>query len=69
MTTTTDIARRHGYDGPTGCQDCGTTRSVHFGSWFDPKTKKSGDFLLCCACGIAAGDLPADHADCPKEGE
>lgn len=64
MTTTTDIARTHGYTGPTNCQDCGTTESVHFGSWFDPKTRESGDFLRCCACGIKAGDPIYTHAEC-----
>lgn len=64
MTTTTEIARCHGYTGPLVCQDCGTTELLHFGSWFNPATGESGDFLECCACGIKAGD-PADvHADC-----
>jgi hypothetical protein len=60
--TTTDIARNHGYTGPIVCEDCGTTENLHFGSWFDPKTQESGDFLQCCACGIKAGD-PADIHD------
>lgn len=63
-TTTTDIARAHGHTGPTNCQDCGTTESVHFGSWYNPKTKEGGPFLQCCACGLKAGDLIVDHADC-----
>lgn len=62
--TTTAIARRHGHTGPTNCQDCGTPDNVHFGSWADPATGGSGNFLQCCACGIKAGDLPIDHADC-----
>jgi hypothetical protein len=64
MTTTTDIARRHGHTGPTNCQDCGTTENVHFGSWFDPKTRESGNFLQCCACGIKTGDPIYVHAEC-----
>jgi hypothetical protein len=64
VTTTTDIARAHGHTGPTNCQDCGTTESVHFGSWFDPKTRESGNFLQCCACGIKAGDPIYAHAEC-----
>lgn len=67
MTTTTDIARAHGHTGPTNCQDCGTTESIHFGSWWDPKTHKGGTFLQCCACGLKAGDAPVDHADCGAE--
>lgn len=64
MTTTTEIARAHGYTGPPVCQDCGTSENLHFGSWFNPDTGESGDFLECCACGIKAGD-PADvHGDC-----
>lgn len=63
MTTTTDIARAHGHNGPTNCQDCGTTESVHFGSWFDPETKESGNFLQCCTCGIKAGDPIYVHAE------
>jgi hypothetical protein len=66
VTTTTDIARRHGHTGPTNCQDCGTTENVHFGSWFNPETRESGNFLQCCACGIKAGDAPIDHADCAR---
>ena len=62
--TTTDIARAHGHTGPTNCQDCGTTESVHFGSWSDPKTGESGNFLQCCACGIKAGDPIYVHAEC-----
>ncbi|MFJ4785485.1 hypothetical protein [Streptomyces sp. NPDC088794] len=62
--TTTDIARAHGHTGPTNCQDCGTTESVHFGSWWDPKTHKGGNFLQCCACGIKAGDPISEHFDC-----
>ncbi|WP_269857958.1 hypothetical protein [Streptomyces sp. RPT161] len=64
MTTTTEIARAHGYNGPTNCQDCGTTENVHFGSWYDPKTGESGNFLRCCACDIKAGAKLIDHADC-----
>lgn len=64
MTTTTDIARAHGHTGPTNCQDCGTTEGVHFGSWWDPKTRTGGNFLQCCTCGIKAGDPLIDHADC-----
>lgn len=64
MTTTTDIARAHGHTGPTNCQDCGTTENVHFGSWWNPETKKGGNFLQCCTCGIKAGDPFIDHADC-----
>ena len=63
--STKEIARRHGHTGPTGCQDCGTTQGVHFGSWFDPKTGESGDFFQCCSCGLKAGDPPIDHAYCP----
>ncbi|MFD9070562.1 hypothetical protein [Streptomyces lasiicapitis] len=67
MTTTTEIAARHGYTGPLVCQGCGTTERLHFGSWFDPATGESGDFLQCCACGIKAGD-PADlHGDCEPD--
>jgi len=62
--TTTDIARAHGYAGPTNCQDCGTTESVHFGSWWNPETKEGGNFLQCCTCGLKAGDALIDHADC-----
>jgi len=64
VTTTTEIAHRHGHTGPTNCQDCGTTSNVHFGSWFNPETGESGDFLLCCACGIKAGDPAEVHGDC-----
>jgi hypothetical protein len=64
VTTTTDIARRHGHTGPTNCQDCGTAEDVHFGSWFNPETKESGNFLQCCACGIKAGDPIYIHAEC-----
>jgi hypothetical protein len=64
VTTTTDIARAHGYSGPTNCQDCGTTDSVHFGSWWNPETQEGGNFLQCCACGIKAGDFISDHFDC-----
>lgn len=64
MPTTTDIARTHGHTGPTNCQDCGTTENVHFGSWFDPKARESGNFLQCCACGIKAGDPIYTHAEC-----
>ena len=67
--TTTEIARRHGYTGPIVCEDCGTTESLHFGSWFDPKTQESGDFLQCCACGIKAGDPAYVHDDCESEGD
>ncbi|MDX3555310.1 hypothetical protein PV729_26685 [Streptomyces europaeiscabiei] len=63
MPTTTDIARTHGHTGPTNCQDCGTTESVHFGSWFDPQTRESGSFLQCCNCGIKAGDPIYTHAE------
>lgn len=62
--STEEIARRHGHTGPINCQDCGTTEEVHFGSWFNPETKKSGNFLQCCACGIRAGDHPSDHSSC-----
>ncbi|MFI2761356.1 hypothetical protein ACH5A3_21180 [Streptomyces echinatus] len=62
--TTTDIARRHGYTGAMVCADCGTTGSLHFGSWADPKTGESGDFLQCCARGIEAGDPAINHANC-----
>ncbi|MFE5217497.1 MULTISPECIES: hypothetical protein [unclassified Streptomyces] len=69
---TSTIARRHGHTGPTVCQDCGTTEGLHFGSWADPSTGESGDFLQCCACGIRAGDPAYVHANCaptnvPKE--
>jgi hypothetical protein len=64
MTTTTDIARAHGHNGPTNCQDCGTTESVHFGSWFNPETRESGSFLQCCSCGIKAGDPIYTHVEC-----
>ncbi|MEV0183838.1 hypothetical protein AB0I54_31820 [Streptomyces sp. NPDC050625] len=64
MTTTTEIARAHGHTGPTNCQDCGTTESVHFGSWFNPETRESGNFLQCCACGLKAGDPIHAHTDC-----
>jgi hypothetical protein len=64
VTTTTDIARAHGHTGPTNCQDCGTTESVHFGSWWNPETQKGGNFLQCCACGLKAGDALIDHAEC-----
>ncbi|MFF7200491.1 hypothetical protein [Streptomyces sp. NPDC008141] len=67
MTTTTDIARAHGHTGPTNCQDCGTTESVHFGSWWNPETHEGGNFLQCCTCGIKAGDTMVDHADCGTE--
>lgn len=63
MTNTTDFARAHGHTGPTNCQDCGTTESVHFGSWFDPETKASGTLLQCCTCGIKAGDPMYVHAE------
>ena len=63
MTTTTDIARAHGHNGPTNCQDCGTTESVHFGTWFNPETKESGNFLLCCSCGIKGGDPVYVHSE------
>jgi hypothetical protein len=63
VTTTTDIARAHGHTGPTNCQDCGTTESVHFGSWFDPQTQESGSFLQCCTCGLKAGDPVHVHAE------
>jgi hypothetical protein len=63
VTTTTDIARAHGHTGPTNCQDCGTTESVHFGSWFNPETRESGNFLQCCTCGIKAGDPVYVHAE------
>jgi hypothetical protein len=62
--TTTDIARRHGHTGAIACEDCGTAENLHFGSWFDPKTGQSGDFLQCCACGIKAGDPIYVHAEC-----
>ncbi|NYV73123.1 hypothetical protein [Streptomyces sp. UH6] len=61
--STTEIARRHGHAGPTNCQDCGTTENVHFGSWFDPATGESGNFLQCCNCGIKAGDPIYVHAE------
>jgi hypothetical protein len=64
MPTTTDIARRHGHTGPLVCQDCGTTELLHYGSWFDPSTGQSGDFLQCCTCGITAGDPAYVHDDC-----
>jgi hypothetical protein len=64
MTDTTAIARLHGHTGPTNCQDCGSPDNVHFGSWADPKTGESGDFLQCCACGIKAGDPLYVHAEC-----
>ncbi|MET8765829.1 hypothetical protein [Streptomyces sp. NPDC004658] len=64
MSTTTDIARRHGHTDPIACQDCGTTEGLHFGSWADPSTGESGDFLQCCACGIRAGDPAYVHANC-----
>jgi hypothetical protein len=64
MTTTTEIARAHGHNGPTNCQDCGTTENVHFGSWWNPKTHEGGNFIQCCTCGLRAGDALIDHADC-----
>lgn len=64
MTTTTDFARAHGHTGPTACQDCGTTANLHLLMWAIPETGESGTSLECCNCGIAAGDSPADHADC-----
>ncbi|TXS30750.1 hypothetical protein EAO71_20365 [Streptomyces sp. ms191] len=64
MTTTDDIARAHGHTGPTNCQDCGTTEFVHFGSYWNLETKKGGNFLQCCACGLKAGDHIADHLEC-----
>ncbi|MEW2463094.1 hypothetical protein AB0872_20620 [Microbacterium sp. NPDC047426] len=67
MTTTTDIARRHGHTGAIVCEDCGTTENLHFGSWFDPKTGQSGDFLQCCACGLKAGDPAYIHDDCASD--
>lgn len=69
MTTTTTIARNHGYTGPMVCEDCGTTELLHFGSWFDPETKESGDFLQCCGCGIKAGDPAYVHADCESDAD
>lgn len=62
MTTTEDIARAHGHHGPAVCQDCGTTDSVHVGSWWDPATEEGGTFLQCCSCGIATGDPIYVHA-------
>lgn len=64
MTTTTEIARAHGHNGPTNCQDCGTTELVHFGSWWNPETSEGGNFIRCCACGLKAGDPLYAHADC-----
>lgn len=61
--TTTDTARRHGHTGPANCQDCGTTESVHFGSWFNPETRESGNFLLCCSCAIKGGDPVYVHSE------
>lgn len=69
MTTTTDIAHRHGHTGPIKCQDCGTLEDLHFGSWFDPKTQESGNFLQCCGCGIKAGDPEYVHDDCEPDAE
>jgi hypothetical protein len=69
MTTTTDIARRHGYAGPMACEDCGTAESLHFGTWFDPSNGTSGDFLQCCTCGIKAGDPTYIHDDCEADVE
>lgn len=63
MTTTTDIARAHGHNGPTNCQDCGTTENVHFGSWWNPETQEGSSFLQCCNCGIKAGDPIYTHAE------
>lgn len=60
---TTATVRNHGHNGPTNCQDCGTTESVHFGSWFDPETKESGNFLLCCSCAIKGGDPVYVHSE------
>lgn len=62
--STEEIARRHGHTGPTSCQECGATEGVHFGSWFDPETKKSGSFLECCSCAIKKGDFFIEHQDC-----
>lgn len=67
--TTVDIAHCHGYAGPLVCQDCGTPHDLHFGSWFNPATGQSGDFLQCCACGIKAGDPVDVHADCEPDAE
>ncbi|CAM5428123.1 putative protein OS=Streptomyces rimosus subsp. rimosus (strain ATCC / DSM 40260 / JCM 4667 / NRRL 2234) OX=1265868 GN=SRIM_017515 PE=4 SV=1 [Streptomyces rimosus subsp. rimosus] len=67
--TTTEIARRHGYTGPMTCQDCGTPENLHFATWFDPAAGESGDFLECCACGIAAGDPAEVHDDCEPDEE
>lgn len=61
---TEEIARRHGHTESVACQECGTTESVHFGGWFDPKEKTSGPFLECCPCGIKRGDSLSDHSDC-----
>ncbi|MFC8491819.1 hypothetical protein ACFUJU_13650 [Streptomyces sp. NPDC057235] len=69
MPTTEEIARTHGHTGPVQCEDCNTTQSLHYGSWYDPATGESGDFIQCCACGIKAGD-PAyihDHCEAPDE--
>lgn len=69
MTTTAEIARSHGHTGPIACEDCGTVRNLHYGSWFDPKTQESGDFLQCCTCGIKAGDPVSIHAECEPDDE
>jgi hypothetical protein len=69
VTATTDIARRHGHTGAIACEDCGTAENLHFGSWFDPKTGQSGDFLQCCTCGIKAGDPDYVHDDCASDAD
>lgn len=68
MTTTTDIAiDAHGYTGPKTCHTCGTPYDLHFLQWANPATGESGSMLECCACGIAAGDPPVNHADCEPD--
>ncbi|MFF8409017.1 hypothetical protein [Streptomyces omiyaensis] len=61
---TTPTAHRHGYTGPHRCQDCPTTTGLHHGTWSNPTTGETGDFLQCCTCGINAGDPPSNHTTC-----
>ncbi|MFK8850452.1 hypothetical protein [Streptomyces sp. Ac-502] len=66
---TTEIASCHGYTGPMACQDCGTSKNLHFATWFDPAAGESGDFLECCACSIKAGAPAEVHDDCEPDAE
>ncbi|MCX4863493.1 MULTISPECIES: hypothetical protein [unclassified Streptomyces] len=67
MTTTTEVARAHGYTGPLVCRDCATTVNLHLIVWANPETGESGTALECCACGIAAGDPSEIHDDCEPD--